>query len=66
MPRQYRMLAVVLLTVLAVTGFHEVVSASSSAGQAAGVAQPSTLPWWAWPLILFVVTFFLGIVAVLG
>ncbi len=32
------------------------------------VATPSTgtLPWWAWPLILFIVTFFLGIVAVLG
>jgi uncharacterized membrane protein YfcA len=30
------------------------------------VAIPATLPWWAWPLILFVVTFFLGIVAVLG
>jgi hypothetical protein len=24
------------------------------------------MPWWAWPLILFVVTFLLGIVAVLG
>ena len=24
------------------------------------------MPWWAWPLILFVVTFFMGIVAVLG
>ena len=24
------------------------------------------LPWWAWPLILFVVTFLMGIVAVLG
>jgi uncharacterized membrane protein YfcA len=24
------------------------------------------MPWWAWPLILFIVTFFLGIVAVLG
>ena len=29
-------------------------------------AQSSTMPWWAWPLILFVVTFGLGIVAVLG
>lgn len=28
--------------------------------------QAATLPWWAWPLILLVVTFFLGIVAVLG
>jgi len=26
----------------------------------------SSLPWWAWPLILFVVTFLMGIVAVLG
>src|SRR5574342_52125 len=26
----------------------------------------SSLPWWAWPAILFVVTFLLGIVAVLG
>jgi len=33
---------------------------------AAGAAGTSTLPWWAWPLILFVVTFVLGIVAVLG
>ncbi len=26
----------------------------------------SAMPWWAWPLILFVVTFVMGIVAVLG
>lgn len=26
----------------------------------------STLPWWAWPLLLFIVTFILGIIAVLG
>ncbi|MBF0329758.1 MAG: sulfite exporter TauE/SafE family protein [Nitrospirae bacterium] len=26
----------------------------------------STMPWWGWPLILFIVTFLLGIVAVLG
>ncbi|HSB51093.1 MAG TPA: TSUP family transporter, partial [Dissulfurispiraceae bacterium] len=26
----------------------------------------SSLPWWAWPIILLVVTFVLGIVAVLG
>jgi len=24
------------------------------------------MPWWAWPLILFIVTFLMGIVAVLG
>ena len=33
---------------------------------APAVAPESGLPWWAWPLILFVVTFLLGIVAVLG
>ncbi|HEX8980836.1 MAG TPA: sulfite exporter TauE/SafE family protein [Parasulfuritortus sp.] len=27
-------------------------------------AAASTMPWWAWPLMLFVVCFFLGIVAV--
>lgn len=29
-------------------------------------ATASQMPWWGWPLILFVVTFLLGIVAVLG
>jgi uncharacterized membrane protein YfcA len=39
--------------------------AFASAG-ASPVPEPSGMPWWAWPLILFVVTFVLGIVAVLG
>ena len=30
------------------------------------VAAGSSMPWWFWPLILFVVTFVLGILAVLG
>lgn len=29
-------------------------------------AEGSATPWWVWPLVLFVVTFVLGIVAVLG
>lgn len=33
---------------------------------AAGVVPESTMPWWAWPLILFGVTFVMGIIAVLG
>ena len=33
---------------------------------AATVQAESTTPWWVWPLVLFVVTFVLGIVAVLG
>lgn len=32
----------------------------------AGSAPPSGTPWWIWPLVLFIVTFVLGIVAVLG
>lgn len=34
--------------------------------QAVMSGTASSMPWWGWPLILFVVTFFLGIVAVLG
>ncbi len=45
-------------------GFFEVAFAEVHAAEA--VAQTSSLPWWAWPLILFVVTFVLGILAVLG
>jgi len=26
----------------------------------------SGFPWWAWPLLLFIVTFVLGIIAMLG
>jgi uncharacterized protein len=33
---------------------------------AANTGAEFVMPWWAWPLMLFVVTFFLGIVAVLG
>lgn len=40
--------------------------ASTDAATAAAAAAPSSMPWWGWPLILFVVTFMLGIVAVLG
>lgn len=43
------------------------VFASSDAPAAAqAAATSSSMPWWAWPLILFIVTFFLGIAAVLG
>ncbi|HAK88999.1 MAG TPA: hypothetical protein DHV16_07830 [Nitrospiraceae bacterium] len=39
---------------------------ASTEAAAAPVAAGSSMPWWGWPLILFVVTFVLGIVAVLG
>jgi len=39
----------------------------ASAGPATAPASPGpSTPWWVWPLVLFVVTFVLGILAVLG
>jgi hypothetical protein len=35
-------------------------------GGEAQLPTSSSLPWWAWSLMLFVLTFILGIVAVLG
>ena len=40
--------------------------AAAGAADAVTTAGSSTMPWWAWPLILFVVTFFMGIAAVLA
>ncbi len=41
--------------------------ASASTASPPPTAPPeSSAPWWIWPLVLFVVTFVLGIVAVLG
>lgn len=39
--------------------------ASTGPSSAAPVSESAT-PWWVWPLVLFAVTFILGIVAVLG
>jgi uncharacterized membrane protein YfcA len=57
-------LAVVVFAVLITTGYAFASGEPSAAVPAA--AGNSAMPWWAWPLILFIVTFFLGIVAVLG
>jgi uncharacterized membrane protein YfcA len=38
----------------------------ASAAETYPLESESSLPWWAWPLILLVVTFVMGIVAVLG
>lgn len=54
----YRRL-VAILSLLAFSG-------AALAGDPAAAQDASALPWWAWPAILFVVTFLLGIVAVLG
>ena len=43
-------------------------SCAFASAESAAVPAPSgsSTPWWVWPLVLFVVTFVLGIVAVLG
>ncbi|MDA8241567.1 MAG: sulfite exporter TauE/SafE family protein [Nitrospiraceae bacterium] len=56
-------LAVVFFAVLITAGY---VFASGEPPAAVPAAANSAMPWWAWPLILFIVTFFMGIVAVLG
>ncbi len=56
-------LAVVFFAVLITAGY---VFASGVPLAAVPAAANSAVPWWAWPLILFIVTFFMGIVAVLG
>ncbi len=38
----------------------------AQASAAVPAAPASTTPWWIWPLALFIVTFILGILAVLG
>ena len=53
-----------LIAVTIIAGF---ACANDPAGAAAAIAGPeSTMPWWGWPLLLFVVTFVMGIIAVLG
>ncbi|MBI5074741.1 MAG: sulfite exporter TauE/SafE family protein [Nitrospirae bacterium] len=58
-----------VLLLLVITGFLVLagsVMASTEPVAAAPAAVQSSMPWWGWPLLLFVVTFVLGIVAVLG
>ncbi len=58
---------VLLLTVIAcLFAITDITSASTGLEPLAPATSGSSMPWWAWPLILFVVTFVLGIVAVLG
>lgn len=68
-------LALVLLAVILAAGTAFASSAAAPAaaeGQVhaepaeAPAAAASAMPWWAWPLILLIVTFILGILAVLG
>jgi hypothetical protein len=66
-----RTTAAVALTTLAVgllllAGLAQASGDLPAAGPLTQAVPGSALPWWAWPAILFVVTFVLGVVAVLG
>src|SRR3970040_216244 len=61
--QQMKFLSFVVL-VVAVFLISSTVYASTDV--AAPAVSGSSMPWWAWPLILFIVTFLMGIVAVLG
>ncbi|MDI6729522.1 MAG: sulfite exporter TauE/SafE family protein [Thermodesulfovibrionales bacterium] len=65
MLRQYSKVLLVATVVFAVLVMSAAVFASTE-GTDASAAVKSSMPWWGWPLILFIVTFVLGIVAVLG
>jgi hypothetical protein len=56
--------AVIVFAVFLISS--SVLASSDAAAPALPVEGGSSMPWWAWPLILFVVTFLMGIVAVLG
>lgn len=66
--KKYQSKLLVLLASLIVVGMYAGFAWSSdpAAAAAAVAGAKSTMPWWGWPLLLFVVTFVMGIVAVLG
>ncbi len=58
--------ACLALALLAVASVTRASGEPSGAGALAAAAPGTALAWWAWPAILFAVTFALGILAVLG
>ncbi|MDO8605024.1 MAG: sulfite exporter TauE/SafE family protein [Phaeospirillum sp.] len=55
-----------VLTTAVLTAVCLLLSPAMAAEAAPIPAAPGGLPWWAWPMILFGITFLLGVVAVLG
>ncbi len=58
-------LGLMALALVPLTGFAHAPDLSAAA-QTAGATSGSSMPWWAWPTVLLLVTFVLGILAVLG
>jgi uncharacterized membrane protein YfcA len=61
---RFLFVAAVFLTLFAVVG--DVFAAAEPSATQEVVEKGSSIPWWAWPIILVVFTFILGILAVLG
>ncbi|MEW5746538.1 MAG: sulfite exporter TauE/SafE family protein [Nitrospirota bacterium] len=59
-------LFILVVTIAAAALFTAGPAMASPEAASAAPAASSSMPWWGWPLVLFVVTFLLGIVAVLG
>lgn len=57
-------IALLILMAIFVVGMVQAATGSDTQTNPGGA--DSSLPWWAWPLILLVVTFVMGILAVLG
>jgi uncharacterized protein len=81
MTQRYSLLLITALVVVLTAGFVHAASdavpaapaghadphaSTATAVPAAPETPKSTVPWWVWPLALFIVTFILGILAVLG
>ena len=66
MVKRHIKLLLFLIVIASLFAITSLAGASTEPEAMAPVAAQSSMPWWAWPLILFVVTFGLGIVAVLG
>ena len=64
--RARKILAFSVVLLITITIFGVAFGAEHAEQAVEAATQTSTTPWWVWPLSLFVVTFVLGILAVLG
>jgi uncharacterized membrane protein YfcA len=61
-----RKLGGIYASLICVLTLHPVWALASEAGASNPVPTAGDTAWWVWPLVLLIVTFFMGIVAVLG
>lgn len=64
--RYLKVLLIVIVVFVALAMSGSVFASTEGSATAVPAASESTTLWWIWPLVLFIVTFILGIVAVLG